>query len=263
MKLGIGWRHALAHFIDHAPQIDFVELLAEDIDVDRPLPLPLRRLLDRGVKTVVHSVSVSLGSADGADLDAARHLARVAEKVSAALVSEHLSFSRAGGMESGHLLPMPRNGASVTLLAQNVARVKKIVKRPLALENIASFVRWPNDELDEPQFVEQVLHETGCGLLLDLSNLYANAVNFSADPLGVLTAFPTGRVAYCHIAGGVQHGGLYHDTHAHPLQRGPLELLRELASRGIRPPILLERDDQFPRAPQMNAELSAIAQAAR
>jgi uncharacterized protein (UPF0276 family) len=91
-----------------------------------------------------------------------------------------------------------------------------------------------------------------------VANLYANSLNLGTDTAAVLAAVPRERLAYVHVAGGTRRGALYHDTHAHPVPTGPLELLEALAARLGPVPALLERDDHFPRPEELTAELHAI-----
>ena len=132
---------------------------------------------------------------------------------------------------------------------------------PLALENIASLFEWPGAEMDEAAFLTEALERTESLLLLDVENVYANARNHGWDAVRFLNAIPLERIAYVHVAGGVERGGLYHDSHAHRVPPAVLDLLEELCARVAVPGVLLERDDCFPCEEELNAELDAIAAA--
>src|SRR5262249_37077733 len=152
------------------------------------------------------------------------HLAAVAAAVDAPLVSEHVAFTRAGGLDSGHLLPVPRTRDALNVLVDNVRRAQADPPVPPALENIAGLFGWPDNELTEGQFLAELVERTGCRLLVDVANLYANAVNVDTAPETFLDELPLDRLAYVHVAGGVSHDGLYHDTHAHAVPPQVLEL---------------------------------------
>ena len=117
------------------------------------------------------------------------------------------------------------------LLVANVSAAQEVLPVPLALENVATLLDWPHPEMDEATFLTEVLERTGALLLLDIANVHANARNHGWDPLAYLDRIPLDRVAYVHIAGGVEREGLYHDTHAHPIASPVFELLEELAAR--------------------------------
>jgi uncharacterized protein (UPF0276 family) len=229
--VGIGWREELAGFVARRRRLGFVEVVAESLQPDRPLPAGLAALRRRGVPVVPHGVRLSLGSAGEPDPARVGHLAGLAERLQAPLVSEHVAFVRAGGLEAGHLLPVPRTRETLDVLAANVRLAQAELPVPLALEHVAALLEWPAPELDEAAFLTELLDRTGAWLLLDLANLYANARNHGGDPLALLDALPLERVAYVHVAGGVERDGLYHDTHAHPTPPAVLDLVAELCAR--------------------------------
>ncbi len=259
LGLGVGWRPELALAIERRADLGFIEVLAEDLDPDGPLPAAVGQLRRRGVPVVPHGVSLSLGGAEPpspARLDA---LARLAARLGAPLVSEHLAFVRAGGLESGHLLPLPWTKAALDVVVDNVRRAQDALPVPLALENVASLIRWPGAEMDEASFLAEVLERAEVLLLLDVENVYANARNHGFDPLAFLDRLPLDRLAYVHVAGGAERRGFYHDTHTEPVPRPVLDLLKVLRDRIDIPGVLLERDGDFPSEDEFNRELDAIA----
>ena len=261
LGLGIGWRGELALPIDRRRDLGFVELVAEDF---RPweLPPPIERLTARGISIVPHGVSLSLGSAEPPDPARLQTLARLAERCAAPLVSEHIAFVRGGGIETGHLLPLPRTREALDLVVANIRIAKAALPVPLAVENIASLFDWPGAEMDEATFLTEVLEQADVLLLLDVENVHANCRNLGGDSHAFLDRLPLERIAYVHVAGGIERDGLYHDTHAHAVPRAVLDLLEELCARTPVPGVMLERDDRFSAHAVLNAELDAIAQSA-
>jgi uncharacterized protein (UPF0276 family) len=262
LGLGAGWRPQLDGALARADGLGFFEVVAESIGA-HDLPAGVAAALGRGVQVVPHGVSLSLGGAERPDHARLAHLASVAERVGAPLVSEHVAFVRAGGRESGHLLPVPRTYEALEILCENVAIAQDALPVPLALEHVATLVQWPGAELDEATFVRELIERTGALLLLDVSNLYANAHNHGYDALESLVRFPLDRIAYVHVGGGRLRDGVYHDTHADPVVPGVLALVEELFALTDAPGVLLERDDDFPPEAELVAELGAIADAAR
>jgi uncharacterized protein (UPF0276 family) len=259
---GVAWRPQLDDAIARADGLGFIEVIAESIG-RLGLPGGVAAARMRGLHVVPHGVSLSLGGAERPDRARLEHLAAVAEQVGAPLVSEHIAFVRAGGRESGHLLPVPRTREALEILGENVAIAQDALPVPLALEHVASLVEWPGAEMDEATFVSELIERTGALLLLDLSNLYANACNHGYDAVEALARFPLDRIAYVHVGGGTFRDGVYHDTHAHPVVPGVLGLVEELFALTDAPGVLLERDDDFPPETELVAELRAIADAAR
>ena len=261
LGLGAGWRPELALLLEQRADLGFVELIAEDFWAERSVPVAVEVLRERGVAVIPHGLSLSLGGADlpsHAGLDA---LGRLARRVDAPLVSEHLAFVRAGGLESGHLLPLPRTREALEIVVRNVRAAQAVLPVPLALENIATLFEWPGAEMSEAHFIGEVLERTDALLLLDLANLYANGLNHGTDAVEFFSCLPLDRIAYVHMAGGViDADGLYHDTHAHALPAPVLALLRQLCARAQPPGVMIERDDRFPPDKVFNAELDAVAE---
>ena len=260
LGLGIGWRPELALAIDRHPGLDFVEIVAEDFAAGN-LPAALQRLRERGMPLIPHGVALSLGGAEPPDPRRLAALARLAERVGAPLVSEHLAFVRGGGLETGHLLPVPYSRDMLEIVTENVLTARRALPVPLALENIATLFEWPDAEMTPGEFLREVLERTDTLLLLDIENVYANARNHGSDPLEFLDALPLKRIAYVHVAGGIEKCGIYHDTHTHAVPPGVLDLLATLAERADVPGVMLERDDDFPPEAEQNAELAAIRMA--
>ncbi|MGQ0837891.1 DUF692 domain-containing protein [Actinokineospora sp.] len=257
LGVGIGWRSEIDLTVERMPGIDFVEVVAENLHRDH-LPESLRVLRSRGTPVLPHAVSLSLGGADPVDGARVEHLAAVADLLDAPLVSDHICFVRAGGLDSGHLMPVPRTRDALEVLVANVRTAQSGLGVPLALENIAVLLRWPDTELTEAQFLTDLVERTGCLLLVDVANLWANARNLGEDPLELLDALPLDRIAYVHVAGGVTVDGVYHDTHAHPVPDEVLGVLGELCARTRPPGVLLERDDNYPSDAELVSELDAI-----
>ncbi len=261
LGLGIGWRYALAAASDRRADLGFVEILAEDFFHLDALPPALTRLHERGLMIVPHGVGLSLGGAAPIDPWRIEALAKLARLAQAPLVSEHLAFVRAGGLETGHLLPLPRTRAMLEIVIENIHQVEADLPVPLALENISTLFEWPGAEMDEATFIAEILERTEALLLLDIENVYANARNLGSNALEFLDKLPLQKIAYGHVAGGSDGGGMYHDTHAQPVPEGVLELLEELCARVAVPGVMLERDDRFPAEAELNAELDAIVAA--
>ncbi|MEW2115382.1 DUF692 domain-containing protein [Streptomyces sp. NPDC005474] len=261
---GIGWRPEIADAVEAMPGIDWVEAVAENLCPGH-LPESLLRLRERGVTVVPHGVSLGLGGADRPAEDRLTALAERAEALGSPLVTEHIAFVRAGGaltasplLEAGHLLPVPRTRDALDVLCENVRIAQASLPVPLAVENIAALIAWPDDELTEGQFLYELADRTGVRLLIDVANLHTNHVNRGEDPAKALAELPVEAIAYVHVAGGFERDGVWHDSHAHPVPDAVLGILTDLASRVTPPGVLLERDDNFPEAGELERELAAI-----
>ncbi len=263
LGLGVGWRPELEGLIASADLgLGFVEAVAENVD-PRRLPDALVDARERGLQVIPHGIRLSLGGAERPDHARLDHLAILADSLDSPLVSEHIAFVRADGVEAGHVLPVARTAQALDILTENVLLAQARLPVALALEHVAALVEWPGAEMDEAAFVTELLDRTGALLLLDLSNLYANAFNHGYDAVEALARFPLERIAYVHVGGGEHRGGMYHDTHAHPVVPGVLTLVEELFALADAPGVLLERDDGFPPEDEILAEVLAIDAAAK
>ncbi|PVE04042.1 DUF692 family multinuclear iron-containing protein [Streptomyces scopuliridis] len=264
LGIGIGWRPEIADTVEALSGVDWVEAVAENLCPGH-LPDSLVRLRERGVTVVPHGVSLGLGGADRPDARRLADLAERAEALGSPLVTEHIAFVRAGGaltaspvLEAGHLLPVPRTRDALRVLCENIRIAQDSLPVPLAVENIAALIRWPDEEMSEGQFLAELVGRTGVRLLIDVANLHTNQVNRGEDPAKALDELPVEAIAYVHVAGGTERDGVWHDTHAHPVTAPVLDILAELRARVAPPGVLLERDDDFPPAAELAGELTTI-----
>lgn len=263
--VGVGWRRELAGalFNDRA-RVELVEVVAETCFVS-PAARREARAINELWPVVPHGVKLSLGSADGIDRDNARRLGALARELGAPCVTEHVAFVRADGTEIGHLTQLPRTRAAVECVGRNVETARRCLgDLRLVLENVAWTVRWPDDAMTEPEFYTAVVERTGCDLLLDVSNLYANALNEGRDPFAVLREFPLERVVMAHLAGGRRLSPeFYLDSHADAVPDTAFELLNELMRLRGAVPVILERDSDFPPWPMLARELDRAREIAK
>lgn len=269
----VAWRPPIAGLLaEHAAagMLGFTEVVAENHHPDR-LPAALATL-SLQVPTVVHGVTLGLAGAARPDPARLDHLAALAGSLRSPLVSEHVAFVRAAGspdplhgdvLEAGHLLPPPRTRESLAVLVDNVREAQDRLPVPLAVENITALLTWPEDTLDEPDFLTELVERTDVRLVLDVANLHASATARGTDPVRDLRRFPLHAVAYVHVAGGELVDGLYLDTHAHAMPPAVLDLVAALVDAcppGRVPGLMLERDEDV--SPETVApELAALAEA--
>lgn len=239
---GLGYRQEIAPQLHaHTEQIGFLEVVAESCYGSRSTLREIIALAEIW-PVVPHGVKLSLGSAEGIDATRAEKLGELVRQTGAPASSEHVAITAAGGRKIGHLTPIPRSLEAVAVVARNVDRARRFLDVPLLLENIATSFPLPGDVLSEAAFYQEIVEQTGCPLLFDVANLYANAINAGVDPLQALREFPVESAAMVHVAGGVLEHGFYFDTHAHPVPDAVFDLLAQVFARAPDVPVLLERD---------------------
>lgn len=257
--VGIGLRpEFLSDLLACSGVADFGEVVAESCFAD-PAARRQARALAEVWPLVLHGVKLSLGSASGFDDDKARRLGSLARELRSPVISEHVAMTSAGGLEVGHLTAVPFTRAAVRAIARNVTAARRYLPDvPLLLENIAWSLRFDEDEMDEGDFHAEVLQVTGCGLLLDVANLYANARNAGRSPSELLRRYPLEKVAMMHVAGGRLEQGFWADTHADAVPEAVFQLVAEALGRTGPVPIVLERDASFPAFADLAAELARL-----
>ncbi len=201
MDTGIGLRAPhVAEILATRPPIAWLEAHAENYMGGGPALRDLEAVR-RDYPLALHGVGLSLGSADGLD---ARHLHRLralVDRLQPCLVSEHLSWSIAGGAYLNHLLPLPYTEESLTLLACHVDHAQAVLRRRILIENPSSYLRFRHSTIPEAEFLAELARRTGCGLLCDVNNVYVTACNFGLDAGPYLEALPALTVGEIHLAG--------------------------------------------------------------
>jgi uncharacterized protein (UPF0276 family) len=217
----------------------------------------------RDYPVALHAVGLSLGSAEGLDL---RHLARLrglAERLAPCLVSDHLSWSTAGGAYLNHLLPLPYTEEALDVVCRNVTRAQEGLGRPLLVENPSSYLRFVDSPIPEFEFLAEVCRRTGCGLLCDVNNVYVSCANLGEDPLAYLAALPAHAVGEVHLAGHAVNdaGGraMLVDDHGSRVAPAVWDLYERALDRFGAVPTLVEWDTDLPPLPVLLEEAAAAA----
>ncbi|KJJ99809.1 hypothetical protein UB44_10690 [Burkholderiaceae bacterium 26] len=213
----------------------------------------------------LHGVGMGLGNADGLDVGHVRAIATLADAVSPAAISEHLCFNRSGPQVVNDLLPLPYSRESLDVVCANVMLAQDILKRPLLIENIAAYIDCralvdADEALSEGAFLTALARRAGCGILLDLNNLYVNSVNHGVTAESVLADIDPALVSEIHLAGFSVEDGMLIDTHSAPVH-APVWALYDvwIAKHGARP-TLIEWDAELPPV-QVLLDEAARAQA--
>ncbi|WP_378740068.1 DUF692 family multinuclear iron-containing protein [Nocardia brasiliensis] len=245
LGVGLGYRRELdAAIMANQESIDCLEIITENF-LETPVGGPLELLRDRFPLTP-HGVEMSIGTEGPLDTGYLDDLADLVARVDAPWCSDHLSFTRAGGVSIGQLTPLLRTREMAEEIAGKARQVQERVGTPFLLENITYHLDFPA-ELSEAEFITRVVETAGCGLLLDLTNVFINSVNHRYDPVEFLNSIPLERVVQLHLAGGYWSDGTLLDSHSAPVPGEVWELLDYLAGRApaVRC-VILERDQEFP-----------------
>lgn len=257
-RFGVGYRSPHFDEIVAAPgTVDWLEVIADHfIDVGGPRRARLERLrADHPI--ALHGVSLSIASSDPVREDWVRGLRTLADRIDAVAVSDHLCWTARGGLESHDLLPVAYTRDVLAHVTARVARVQDMLGRRLLLENATVYVAFRQDEMDEAEFLGELCRRTGCGVLLDVNNLYVNAENLGIDPARYLTALPSEAVAYLHLAGHAVLPDVHIDTHDANVPAPVWTLYDAVVRRFPDADVIVERDDALPPFATLAREAAA------
>ena len=258
--VGIGWRHPhYAELLQTLPALDFIEVHSENFFANGGAALSVLEQGRACYPVSLHGVGLSLGSAMGIDAWHLDQLARLVERIDPVRVSDHACFARAPlqgqPVHAADLLPLPMTEAALAAMCANVQCVQDRLRRPIAVENLSAYVQWRDAEMDEPTFLNTLAQRTGCGLLVDVNNLYVNALNAQLrgehqDPLANcqawLDAINFNSVAELHLAGHVHTGDIVIDDHGSRVVDAVWSLYGQAMHRLGSVPTLIEWDTDVP-----------------
>jgi uncharacterized protein (UPF0276 family) len=258
-QAGIGLR-APHHedIVRERPLVGWVEAHSENYFADGGWQLEKLARVRELYPLSLHGVGLSLGSVDPLDTDHLGKLRRLVAWSQPALVSEHLSWGSFEGTYLNDLLPLPYTDEALRHMIQRVGQLQDFLGRQVLIENISSYLQFTHSQLPEWQFLANLASETGCGLLLDVNNIYVSACNHGFDPLHYLAALPRAAVQEIHLAG---HSVNHHegrdiriDTHSTPVCPEVWELYRRALQWFGPLPTLIEWDTDIPELPVLVAE---------
>lgn len=242
-------------FLDTDVPVDFVEVISENFMVDGGQPRDILRRVREKHPVALHGVSMSIGSSDGLDIDYLRRLRSLVDDVQPLFVSDHLSWSRIAGFNSHDLLPVPYTDEALDMVCRNIDMAQDVLGRAMLFENPSSYIAFDGASMFEWEFLADMSRRTGCGLLLDVNNVYVSACNHGFDPHAFLRGIPAERVRQVHLAGHSIGPGILIDTHDQPvgddvwaLYGTAMSLLGPVAT-------MIERDDDIPPLADLMAEV--------
>lgn len=245
--------------VDTVPDIGFFEVHAENYMVaGGPFPHYLTRIRER-YPLSIHGVGLSIGGEGPLD---ERHLDRLAlllDQYEPESFSEHLAWSSHRDVFLNDLLPVPYNAATLARVCEHIERVQERLKRSMLLENPATYVEFAASSMDETDFITEVARRTGCGLLLDVNNVYVSCTNHGRDPYAYISALPLEKVGEIHLAGFAQDRDaagdiLLIDSHGAPVAQAVWDLYADTLTLSGPVATLLERDNEIPAFSVLLAE---------
>jgi uncharacterized protein (UPF0276 family) len=247
---GIGLRGPhLAQILKQRPSAGWLEVHAENYMNSSPATDALEQVR-KNYTLSVHGVGLSLGSARGVDMAHLDRLKMLCDRFQPAMVSEHLAWCVGDGIYLNDLLPVPYDEEALAVVCRNIEQTQERIGRRILIENLSAYVGFARSTMMEPEFLGEIAARTGCGLLLDINNVYVSAHNLRFDPRAYIAALPASRIEEIHLAGHAENdtmdGPVLIDNHGSAVAPQVWALYRfALEKIGARP-TLIEWDSELP-----------------
>lgn len=251
-RAGLGLK--TGHFTEvlgSLPDLGFFEVHAENYMVDGGPFHHFLGLIREQHPLSLHGVGLSIGAEGPLDIQHLQRLKNLIERYQPHSFSEHLAWSSHGPVFLNDLLPLAYDTPTLNRVCEHIDQVQTTLKRPMLLENPATYLGFQRSTLDEPDFIAEVVRRSGCGLLLDVNNVYVSCINHQRDPLTYLDALPLHTVGEIHLAGFAEDSDslgdrLLIDDHGAPVDQAVWTLYRQALQRTGAVATLIERDNQVP-----------------
>jgi uncharacterized protein len=254
---GVGLRVVHYPYLRRTPPenwgVDFLEAISEDYFYGRNDAI-LDHVADHRPVTL-HGVELNIGGTDPLDDDYLRQLKALAQRVRPAWISDHLCWTGLGSVRTHDLLPLPYTAETLVHVMRRVRQVQDYLGCPILLENPSAYTAWHCSEMSEPEFLDLLATTTGCGILLDVNNVYVSAINQGFAPVSYLMDLSPESIGYLHVAGHTDAHGVLIDTHSQPVEESVWSLYRlaQQLTGGVH--VCLERDAEIPPWPDLVTEL--------
>ncbi|WP_054917909.1 DUF692 domain-containing protein [Pseudomonas sp. NBRC 111138] len=256
--LGLKTEH-FSEVLETRPDIGFFEVHAENYMVAGGPFHHYLGLIRAQYPLSLHGVGLSIGGEAPLDREHLARLATLIERYQPQSFSEHLAWSSHGPVFLNDLLPLAYDACTLERVCEHVDQVQSTLKRPMLLENPSTYLQFQRSTLDETDFISQIVRRTGCGLLLDVNNVYVSCINHQRDPLTYIDALPLHAVGEIHLAGFAEDTDslgdrLLIDDHGAPIDNAVWQLYAQVLARTGAVATLIERDNQVPAFSVLQAE---------
>jgi len=257
---GVGLRAPhYRQFLEQRPRAAWLEVHTENYLDQAGADFHVLQSLRRDYAISLHGVGLGLGTARGFQEQHLQRVHSLVQRIEPALVSEHLCWGAVFDRHLNDLLPLALNQAALDLLSARVGRMQDLLQRPILLENVSTYVRFADDAMSEAEFLAALARRTGCGLLLDVNNLYVNQCNHAEDALAAMAAIPPGLVGEIHLAGHLVTPDAVIDHHGAVVADPVWRLYQAALQRFGAVPTLIEWDTDIPALEVLLAEAARAA----
>lgn len=236
--------------------VEWFEAISENYMDSSGRPRRMLERVRRDFPVALHGVSMSIGRAGGLNEEYLKRLSRLIDEVEPGIVSDHVCWT--GFSHNLHdLLPLPFTEESLSLVSLHVERVQEILGRQILLENVSSYLQFAGSQMHEWEFLAALADRSGCGILLDVNNVYVSAENHGFDPREFIRHIEPRHIGQIHLAGHTDMGDFLFDTHSAPVQSEVWTLFAFAMDLAPQTPVLIEWDENIPDFRTLEKEVAA------
>lgn len=265
-QLGFGLGLRTEHYqtiIEEKPAVDWFEIITENYLVPGGQPLYFLDKIRESYPIVMHGVSMSIGSCDPIDWDYLAQVKALADRVKPQWVSDHLCWTGIQHKNTHDLLPLPYTEEAIHHIAHRIKQVQAFLERPFLIENVSSYVSYNDSTMPEWVFINEILQQADCMMLLDVNNVFVSSINHEFNPLDYIKALPSHRIYQIHLAGHSNMGDYIIDTHDHEVIDEVWDLYSETLKHHGLISTMIERDDNIPPLAELLTELQQASEISR
>ncbi len=246
-QAGIGLRTPHYHeLLNTQPEVAWLEVHSENFFASGGAIAQTMDQVRQDYPISLHGVGLSIGSTDALNCDHLSKLKDLIDRCDPGLVSEHLCWCSVGGRYANDLLPLPYTEEALQHMSARIRQVQDFIGRQILIENVSSYLQFTHSVIPEWEFISTVAERSGCGLLVDINNIYVNSVNHGFDAYRYLDALPSSAIGEFHLAGFAIDNGCLIDTHGGPVSDPVWELYSHALRRFGNRPTLIEWDTDIP-----------------
>lgn len=257
LGFGLGLRRSHFDFIlKHNPDVDWFEVLSESYLANEGIAKEKMLSIAERYPIVLHGVSMSIGSVDPINFSYLKALKELAQLTKAKMISDHLCWTGVSGLNTHDLLPLPYTEEALEHCAQKIGLIQDYLGCKIYIENPSSYLSYKNQSLTEWQFLNELVSLSGCGLLLDINNIYVNSFNHQFSSEKYLRKINKDAIGYCHLAGHTRRQNYLLDSHMGPVPQSVWNLYRIFLDECNGKPVMIEWDTDIPEFPELLSELN-------
>lgn len=226
--------------------VEWFEIISENFMDTQGKPMRLLERVRKDYPVVCHGVSLSIGSVDPLNTTYLKHLKELVNRIDPLWFSDHLCWTGINQTNLHDLLPLPQTDLVISHVVDRIDQVQNMMGKRMLIENVSSYVTFKDSNIPEWEFITQIAKRSGCGILLDINNVYVNAFNHKFDPVKYIRAIPKELVGQFHLAGHTDRGSYLIDTHSAKMLDQTWDLYKLAVEQFGNVPTIVEWDDEIP-----------------